>query len=140
TIDDLRVLLDGVEHEDVLDERVSEAARRWKDPRSAAPAPAPEPADDSTREFREFAAREAAGIADVLDRGIQDLQDDPMDREPLKAILRRQRALLGAARLDEIPVIAEILRAVEDLTRIIAKLDIGVKREWLDIYRVARDG
>jgi hypothetical protein len=63
-----------------------------------------------------------------------------MDREPLKMILRRQRALLGAARLEEIPVVAEILRAVDDLTRVIAKLDIGVKREWLDIYRIAREG
>ena len=47
--------------------------------------------------FYEFAAREAAGIADTLDHGIQDLQTDPMDREPLTAILRRQRALLGSA-------------------------------------------
>jgi hypothetical protein len=55
-------------------------------------------------------------------------------------ILRRQRALLGAARLQEIPVVAEILRAIDDLTRVIAKLDVGVKREWLDIYRIAREG
>src|SRR5690606_13460921 len=74
-----------------------------------------------------------------LDRGIQDLHVDPMDRAPLMSILRRQRALLGSARLEEIPVIADILRAVEDLTRVIVKLDVGVKQEWLDIYRVARD-
>jgi hypothetical protein len=29
---------------------------------------------------------------------------------------------------------------VQDLTRVIARLDVAVKREWLDIYRVARDG
>src|SRR5690606_33869162 len=34
----------------------------------------------------------------------------------------------------------EILRAIEDLTRVIAKLDVGVKQEWLDVFRVARDG
>jgi hypothetical protein len=42
--------------------------------------------------------------------------------------------------LEEIPVVAEILHAVEDLTRVIAKLDVGVKQEWFDIYRVAREG
>ncbi|HSJ32578.1 MAG TPA: hypothetical protein VK933_14150 [Longimicrobiales bacterium] len=140
TIADLRVLLDRTEDDELLDARVSEAAARW---READPAPAPAPAapvvDGGTADFREFAAREAAGIADTLDHGIQDLQTDPMDREPLTAILRRQRALLGSARLDEIPVLADILRAVEDLTRVIVKLDIGAKKEWLDIYRVARD-
>ena len=140
TIADLRVLLDGTEDDEQLDARVSGAAARWS---STAAAPQPEPPaaipDGGTRELREFAAREAAGIADALDNGIRDLQADPMNREPLRTILRRQRALLGSARLDEIPVIAEILRAVEELTRVIAKLDVGVKQEWLDIYRVARD-
>jgi chemotaxis protein histidine kinase CheA len=140
TIADLRVLLDGTEGDEQLDARVSGAAARWTNT-DVAPPPQP-PAvtpDGGTRELREFAAREAAGIADALDTGIRDLQADPMDREPLRTILRRQRALLGSARLDEIPVIAEILRAVEELSRVIAKLDVGVKQEWLDIYRVARD-
>jgi chemotaxis protein histidine kinase CheA len=140
TIADLRVLLDPTEDDEQLDARVSDAAARW---READPAPAPVAAppvvDHGTREFREFAAREAAGIADTLDHGIRDLQTNPMDREPLTAILRRQRALLGSARLDDIPVLSDILRAVEDLTRVIVKLDVGVKQEWLDIYRVARD-
>ncbi|MEO5510707.1 MAG: hypothetical protein ABIV28_05580 [Longimicrobiales bacterium] len=95
---------------------------------------------DAVQEFRAFAAAEVDGISEALDRGVQALSAQPMDREALKTILRRQRALLGAARLDEIPVVAEILRAVEDLTRVIVKLDIGVKREWLDIFRVAREG
>lgn len=140
TIADLRVLLDGTEEDEQLDARVSSAAARWSNT-DAAPPPAPVAGipDGGTRELREFAAREAAGIADALDNGIRDLQADPMDREPLRTILRRQRAMLGSARLDEIPVIAEILRAVEELTRVIAKLDVGVKQEWLDIYRVARD-
>ena len=140
TIADLRALLDPTEDDEQLDARVHEAAARW---READPAPAPASAaplvDGGTADFREFAAREAAGIADTLDHGIQDLQADPMNREPLTAILRRQRALLGSARLDEIPVLADILRAVEDLTRVIVKLDVGAKKEWLDIYRVARD-
>jgi chemotaxis protein histidine kinase CheA len=140
TIADLRVLLDPTEDDEQLDARVSDAASRWReaDPDPVLPAATPV-VDHGTREFREFAAREAAGIAAALDRGVSDLQADPMDREPLTSILRRQRALLGSARLDEIPVVADILRAVEDLTRVIVKLDVGVKKEWLDIYRVARD-
>lgn len=140
TLDDLRTLLDGSGDDEHLDSLVAEASRRWQEAGTAPVVPTPAAPGAGAREFREFAAREAAAIADELDRGVLELQADPMDREPLKAILRRQRALLGAARLEEIPIIAEILRAVEDLTRVIAKLDIGVKREWLDIYRVARDG
>ncbi|HEX2167252.1 MAG TPA: hypothetical protein VHG09_08420 [Longimicrobiales bacterium] len=140
TIADLRALLDGAEDEERLDERVSDAAGRWREA-DPDPVPVAEPpvVDPGTSEFREFAAREAAAISDALDHGVTDLQADPMNREPLMTILRRQRALLGSARLEEIPVIADILRAVEDLTRVIVKLDVGVKQEWLDIYRVARD-
>jgi chemotaxis protein histidine kinase CheA len=138
TIADLRILLDRTEEDEQLDARVNDAAARWSNTDSAPGLPAVS-LDVGTRELREFAAREAAGIAVALDNGIHDLQADPMDREPLRTILRRQRALLGSARLDEIPVVADILRAVEDLTRVIAKLDVGVKQEWLDIYRVARD-
>ncbi len=92
-----------------------------------------------TRAFLEYAAREVAAVATELDRGIAELADRPMDREPLKAVLRRQRGLLGAARLDEIPVLAEALRAVEDLTSVIGKLDVAVRHEWLDVFRCARD-
>lgn len=140
TIADLRVLLDPSEEEELLDARANDAAARWReaDP-DPTPVAAPPVVDHGTKEFREFAAREASEIADALDQGISVLQSDPMNREPLTIILRRQRALLGSARLEELPVIADILRAVEDLTRVIVKLDVGVKQEWLDIYRVARD-
>jgi chemotaxis protein histidine kinase CheA len=151
TLDDIYTLLserpEGGDAEAEADALTDAVAARWREAGVQLPphvasgveegvAPAPQ----ASRQFREFAAREVAGIADTLDAGVQELAAAPMDREPLRTILRRQRALLGAARLDEIPVVAEILRAVEDLTRIIAKLDIGVKREWLDIYRVAREG
>jgi chemotaxis protein histidine kinase CheA len=144
TMDDLRVLVERAEDDAQLDERARRVAERWASlgvqvVAFSAP-PVPHGVGDGSSEFREFAAREVAGIADALDRGVQQLAAAPMDREQLRMILRRQRALLGAARLEEIPVVAEILRAVEDLTRVIAKLDIGVKQEWLDIYRVAREG
>lgn len=141
TVADLRALIERGEDEDALEARADASVDRWADSTvRAAPPPAPAADGSGSREFREYAAREVAGIADALDRGVQQLAAAPMDREALKMILRRQRALLGAARLDEIPVVAEILRAIEDLTRVIAKLDVGVKQEWLDIYRVAREG
>lgn len=98
-----------------------------------------QPAAQETRAFLEYAAHEVAAIASELDRSIGALADDGMDREPLKAVLRRQRGLLGSARLEEIPVLAESLRAVEDLTSIIGKLDVAVRHEWLDVFRCARD-
>ena len=98
-----------------------------------------QPAAQETRAFLEYASHEVAAIASELDRSIGALADDGMDREPLKAVLRRQRGLLGSARLEEIPVLAESLRAVEDLTSIIGKLDVAVRHEWLDVFRCARD-
>jgi HPt (histidine-containing phosphotransfer) domain-containing protein len=144
TIADLRALIEREEEDTQLEDRARSTVERWASMgvqvAALSAAPAQQSSGDGSSEFREFAAREVAGIADALDRGVQQLAAEPMDREQLRMILRRQRALLGAARLDEIPVVAEILRAVEDLTRVIAKLDVGVKQEWLDIYRVAREG
>lgn len=147
TLDDLQALLAGGA-DDELESRAAQVVRRWSDagvqlPPHIAGGEARETGATGPRhefrEFRDFAAREVAGVADVLESAVQQLATDPMNREPLRLVLRRQRALLGSARLDDLPVVAEILRAIEDLTRVIAKLDIGVKREWLDIYRVARD-
>ncbi len=144
SVTDLQTLVAGGDA-NALDTVTNGSIERWSSagvdmPSGATGTAAPAPSHDAVQEFRSFAAAEVDGIADALDKGVQALSDNPMDREALKSILRRQRALLGAARLDEIPVIAEILRAVEDLTRVIVKLDVGVKREWLDIYRVAREG
>jgi chemotaxis protein histidine kinase CheA len=136
---DLRVLVERSSNDDELDARADAVVARWAD---GAPTVETTAALDQVagREFREFAAREVAAIADALESGVKQLMAAPMDRQPLRSILQRQRALLGAARLDDVPVVAEILRAVEDLTRVIVKLDVGVKEEWLDIYRVAREG
>jgi chemotaxis protein histidine kinase CheA len=146
SVEDLQVLLERKGDDDQLDARVAQVIQRW----SSAGLPLPGQVTGAygavgaetgaTREFREFAAREVEAIADALDVALQQLAESPMDREPLRTILQRQRALLGARRLDELPVVAEILRAVEDLSGVIARLDIAVKREWLDVFRVARDG
>lgn len=146
SVEDLQILLARKGDDDQLDARVAQIIQRW----SSAGLPLPGQVTGAygavgadagaTREFREFAAREVEAIADALDVALQQLAESPMDREPLRTILQRQRALLGATRLDELPVVAEILRAVEDLSGVIARLDIAVKREWLDVFRVARDG
>jgi len=134
--DDLR----SIAHGDDADRRADAIASRWDELGIGAEQPAVhESGAQETRAFLEYAAHEVAGIASELDRSIGALTDDAMDREPLKAVLRRQRGLLGSARLDEIPVLAESLRAVEDMTSVIGKLDVAVRHEWLDVFRCARD-
>lgn len=91
------------------------------------------------RQFRGYVAREAAGIAGVIDESMAAFQIDPLDRAPLTAVLRRHRALLGAARLDDVKIVAETLRAVEDIAGVITRLNAPVKKEWLDVFRCARD-
>jgi len=144
-IEDLAVLVEGSDPSPELDGRLRASLERWQAAGVELPAPAvgrrsTAETADGMREFRAYAAREVDGIAEALDQGMRALRVNPMDRDALKAILRRQRALRGAARLEEIPVVAEILRAVEDLSRVVAKLDVGVKQEWFDVYRAAREG
>jgi hypothetical protein len=144
TVDDFHALV-SLPEPGVAQERLARLAARWREAGVNVPAPAAgstagsaaDRTNGTAREFREFAAREAAAIADVLETSVRQLQANPLDREPLRRILRRQRALLGSARLEQLPDVAEILQAVEDLTSVIAKLNIGTKNDWLDIYRVA---
>jgi chemotaxis protein histidine kinase CheA len=141
TLDDLGVIIAEAEPEEALEQRVAATAQRWQSVVHEAPATAAEetqPAEDNRREFYAFAAREVSGIADALDESIAALGSNPMDREALKSILRRQRVLLGAARLEELPPIAQTLRAVEDISRIIAKMNVAIKDEWLEVFRCAR--
>jgi len=134
--DDLRFIAGG----DDADRRADAIANRWNELGMGAEQPvAHESGTQEARAFLEYAAHEVSAIASELERGIGALTDDAMNREPLKAVLRRQRGLLGSARLDEIPVLAESLRAVEDMTSVIGKLDVAVRHEWLDVFRCARD-
>jgi hypothetical protein len=152
TVADLRQLVEG--HTDaVTAERIAAGAvARWRevDPKAAIPADSArrdaggaegraEHGAAQDRAFLAFAGREVAALADELERSVVALIADPLDREAVKRVLRQQRALLGSARLDEVPIVAETLRAVEDLARVIAKLDVPVKGEWLDVFRSARD-
>lgn len=136
SIDDLRFLLDS--HNPVVERnaRVNVVAARWSDgilpARKAA-------AESTTVDFASFVVREAEGVADTMESGISAFSDDPSNREWLGAILRRQRTLLGSARLDDVPLLYETLHAVEDLCELIVRLGVPVKSEWLDVFRCARD-
>lgn len=134
--EDLRAIARGADDTARADAIVARWAEIGIDPRSRT---RPGTVAQETRAFLEFAAREVVAIAEELDRSVHALTDSPMDRDSLKAVLRRQRALLGSARLEEIPVLSETLRAVEDLSSIIAKLDVAVRHEWLDVFRCARE-
>ncbi|HEY0304572.1 MAG TPA: hypothetical protein VGC44_06355 [Longimicrobiales bacterium] len=141
TLEDIESLVKADEAEDAAEGRVKRTLERWQDiadlpPETQSSAP---PASEASRQFQQFAAHEVAGIVNEMEAGLVTLASDPRNRDPLKAILRRQRALLGAARLDEIAVVAEALRATEDMTRVIAKLNVPVKEEWLSVFRSARD-
>ena len=147
TLEDMKALAAGGETDDAADARVKRVLDRWRE----AGVPLPDDAAQrggaaaagersaASKQFREFAAHEAAGIAAEIDAALTELANDPRNRDALKAILRRQRALTGAARLDEISVVAETLRAIEDLVRVIHKLNVAVKEEWAAVLRAARD-
>ena len=146
TLEDIDALIKGGEADDVAEGRLKRTLDRWREigvelpPESAqASTGTPTQVSEASRQFQQFAAHEVAGIITEMEVGVETLTADPRNRDPLKAILRRQRALLGATRLQEIPVVAEALRATEDMTRVIAKLNVPVKEEWLAVFRSARD-
>ncbi|HEX6558138.1 MAG TPA: hypothetical protein VF021_01715 [Longimicrobiales bacterium] len=144
TLEDLEALVKGGEPAEVADVRVQRSLERWRDlgiamPHAAPAAPGAQQLSDATRQFLQFAAHEVAGIIAEMEVSFETLAMDARNRDPLKSVLRRERALLGAARLEEIAVVAEALHATEDITRVIAKLNVAVKDEWLNVFRTARD-
>ena len=144
TLEDIDALVKGGEADEVAEGRLNRTLDRWREigvdlPTEAAQAATAPQVSEASRQFQQFAAHEVAGVITEMEVGLETLNADPRNRDPLKAILRRQRALLGAARLKEIPVVAEALRATEDMTRVIAKLNVPVKEEWLAVFRSARD-
>jgi len=143
SLEDIASLAERGEADDDADDRVRRSLERWREMGIPLPdeegAAQPQPSSDASRQFLQFAAHEIAGIVTEMDVSLEMLAADPRNRDPLKSILRRERALLGAARLDEIVVVAEALRATDDMTRLIVKLNAPVKEEWLSVFRSARD-
>jgi chemotaxis protein histidine kinase CheA len=123
-------------------DRVRELAAAWQDLGVAAPQPAAAaPADQArqVREFRAWAGREANSILQELNTALAALPVDPADREPLKTVMRRQRALLGAAHLEAVGGMADVLRSIDEVTRLVARLNAPVIGDWFEFYRLARD-
>lgn len=135
TITDLEVLISASEEATGLDSRAHDAADRWGGARGGPS----RGADPDVGDLQEFAAREAASLAGVMENAVAAFQVDPLDRGWLGTVLKHQRALLGSVQLETMPVIGESLRAAEDLTELIVHLNVPVKAEWLDIFRAARD-
>lgn len=158
TLEEVQRLADDDPEEPSGDARVAELLRRWRalgieppirtggaSPGAAAEAPVPDPVPSAQvdapapADFLRFVATELAGILSTLEAAVPALARDPHDREPLKSILRRQRVLFGAAQLERVPPVAEVLRTIDEITRLIARLDAAVTGYWLDVYRSARD-
>ncbi|MGQ0814242.1 MAG: hypothetical protein ACT4O1_07220 [Gemmatimonadota bacterium] len=145
TLEDIDALVQGGDADDAADNRVRRTLERWREvgvplpDEDAAAQQSAGQVSEASKQFRQFAAHEVAGIIAEMEISLETLAADPRNRDPLKAILRRERALLGAARLDEITVVGEALRATEDMTRVIAKLNVPVKEEWLAVFRAARE-
>lgn len=145
TLGDVQVALAGTEEPAGIERRLDAASDRWRAldvrpwmPAAEADAATERPVDLDDEPFLSFAAGEIDGIVTVLRDSLDALAENGMDRDAMTSVLRRQRALLGAARLDELPAVAETLRAVEDVSRIIARMNIAIKDEWLDVFRCAK--
>ena len=143
SLEDIGALVQRNESDAEADARVQRTLEGWRDigvgSRDDAKPATSAQTKEGSRQFLQFAAHEVAGILSEMDVSLEMLAADPRNRDPLKSILRRQRALLGATRLDEIGVVAEVLRATDDMTRLIAKLNVPVKEEWLAVFRSARE-
>jgi hypothetical protein len=135
TMADLHALLAETEPADALDARLLALKARW----GAIDGDAEGSSAAADPEFFAWVGDETAAIAEGMDRAVEAFAEDATDREELGAILRRQRPLLGAARLSEIAIVGETLHAVEDLSALIVRLDVPIKTEWLDVFRCARD-
>lgn len=89
--------------------------------------------------LREYTAREVGGILETVETAIRDLRDAPGDREPLKRILARQRALMGAAGLEAVPAVRDPLQVMDEVAREAAAQARSVEGPWLDILELGRD-
>jgi chemotaxis protein histidine kinase CheA len=146
TMEDLYALVHGGEAAGAADARVGYVLERWRalgvDLPASNAAGASESRSDgrgANREFRQYAAQEISAIAAEIDSGLKKLAGAPRELDPVRFMLRRQRALLGSARLGEIAIVAETLHAFETLAQLIVKLNLPVLDEWFDALTAARD-
>jgi hypothetical protein len=146
TMEDLYALVHGGEADGAADTRVDRVLDRWRALGVELPALPPRSGSDKSRgenganrDFRQFAAQEVAAIATEIDSGLKELAAAPRELDPVRVVLRRQRALLGSARLAEVATVAETLHAVDAIAQLIIKLNVPVRDEWFDALKAARD-
>lgn len=151
TLDDLWSLVESGEA-DVPEaqavERIAAIRGRWQELGIAVedagiPGAAPDDARAATvaeapPALRDYAAREVEGILEVMNEAIRDLRQDGLDREPLKRILLRQRALLGAAGLPALSAVSDPLQIMDETARLAASQNRPVEGPWLEVFEQAR--
>ncbi len=123
TLDDIRFLIAADETPAELEERVARAVERWKEVGIGPAVPGSAGAADvrpQLDEFSRFASVELGAIVAELDGAFARLDVEPGAREPITAVLRRQRALLGAAHVDRLGPAAGTLRALDQVGRVAA--------------------
>ena len=140
SVADLRRLVTAGEADAGAATSAEQALGRWREvgvaPEEAA-APHAAGAGPSDDDLRRYVVGEARQVLAELERAIPALTRSPMGRDPLKSILRRQRALLGSAGLERFPVVSATLQAIEDATRMVARQNLAVEGDWLALYRQA---
>lgn len=142
TVSDLKSLSTAGEADSAGASAGEQALARWREvgvapDESAAAAQVSGQSAPPDAELRRYVATETRGVIEELERAIPVLTRSPMGRDPLKGILRRQRALLGSAGLERYPVVAATLQALEDATRKIARQNLSVEGDWLAFYTKA---
>lgn len=151
TLDDLWSIIEAGEADAPQAEAVDHIAAiraRWEElglalEEESFPGAAPPDARASTGPeappaLREYAAREVRGVLAVVHEGIRALRADGKDREPLKKILLRQRALMGAAGLSALPAVSDPLQIMDEIARLAASQGRSVEGPWLEVFENAR--
>jgi hypothetical protein len=114
---------------DGLSGPASGAAPDENEPR--VPAPRLSAADEASAELDALAAD--------LEGAVERLENDPRDREPLKAMLRRIRRLRELGAIEAVSPADRALSAVEELILQIADLNATVGPGYLTVFRHARE-
>lgn len=166
TLDDLRMLVAADGTPDVLEERVVRAVERWREagvepaarptasvsaPAAAAAAGPGEPATHAAGvaaivdapsgadDFFRYAAVEVAAVVAELNVALPEVEKDRRRREPIVSILRRERALLGAADLDRLGPVARVLRALDEVSRVAAQPGGEIQDLVVEFLRETRE-
>jgi Hpt domain len=150
TVGDLVALIMADGTPDALEARVAAAVQRWQmlgvEPLfvgvgTAVPAgvTAAERSDEAQgwSDFFRFAAEETAAIAAELGSAVRMLEASPGNRRPLASIVRRQKALLGAADADRLGALGDVLRDVAEVARSSVSEEIAVAGPLIDYLRGA---